>query len=120
MVEFEYRPWKKIIIHEIVEYPIEYFVIQASENAPKGGVGRPLLWSNGIVFSSYLMQPTEEVVKDQLQGIMHWVTLNYCHLEEFQKEFRGKDRVRVPVVDVSNHNLFGPFSKWLKKTLKKR
>jgi hypothetical protein len=120
MVEFEYRPWKKIIIHELVEYPLDFFIMQASENVSKGGTGRPILWSNGIVLTSYIMQPTEDVVKDQLQGILHWVTLSFGHMEQYQSEFRTKDRIRVPVVNVSNHKIFGPLSKWLKKTIKRK
>ena len=119
MVEFEYRPWNKIIIHELVEYPLDFFIMQASEKVSKGGVGRPILWSNGLVLTSFIMQPTEDVVKDQLKGILHWVTLSYGHMEQYQSDFRTKDRVRVPVVDVSNHRIFGPLSSWLKKTIKR-
>ena len=118
MVEFEYRPWKKIVVHEMVEYPLDFFVIQSSENVPKGGVGRPLLWSNGLVFSSYLMQSTDDVVRDQLKGIMHWVTLNYGHMKEFQRELKTKGRIRVPVVDVNNHVIFGPLGRWIEKISK--
>ena len=65
------------------------------------------------------MQPTEDVVKDQLQGILHWVTLSFGYMEQYQNEFRTKDRIRVPVVDVSKHRIFGPLSEWLKKTTKR-
>ena len=37
MVEFEYQPWKKIIIHEIVEFPPDYFLDNAAMSAPEGG-----------------------------------------------------------------------------------
>ena len=50
MVEFEYQPWKKIIIHEIVEFPPDYFLDNAAMSAPEGGRSSPLHWANGIIF----------------------------------------------------------------------
>lgn len=35
MVEFEYQPWKKIVVHEVVKYPIEFFLSQHSLGIPQ-------------------------------------------------------------------------------------
>jgi hypothetical protein len=115
MVEFEYRPWKKIIIHEIMEYPLEYFFFQSTQGIPKGGMGRPLMWSNGVLFSSFFIQTSEEVVKQQLQGIVHWASLHFSRMEKYQQEIKRDNRIKIPILNVSNHAIFGPMSNWIKK-----
>ncbi len=118
MVEFEYQPWKKIIIHEIVEYPLEYFINSATIGIKKGGIGRPLRWSNGLILISTSFQPTEDVIKEQLQGIIHFTSLHYSRMPKFQREVTGADRIRIPIMNLSNHAVFGPMAKWIKEKYK--
>lgn len=118
MVEFEYQPWEKIIIHEIVEYPMEFFFTQATLGIPEGGVGRPLNWSNGIVFINTVVQPTEDVIKEQLKGIIHWASLYFGRMRKYQKEIKRERSVTVTIIDLSNHSVFGPMAKWLKEVYK--
>lgn len=114
MVEFEFRPWRKVIIHELMEFPLEHFIFQSSQGIQPGGTGRPIMWSNGLVFTTFLLQPTEDVVKEQLQGIVHWAFLHFGRMDKYQREVKGNNRIRIPVIDVSNHSIFGPMSNWIK------
>jgi hypothetical protein len=115
MVEFEYKPWKKIIIHEIMEYPLEYVLFQSTQGVPQGGVGRPLMWSNGVLFSSFVLQPSPDVIKKQLEGIIHWSSLLFSKMEKYQPEIKRDKRIKIPIINVSNHTIFGPMSNWVKK-----
>ena len=85
MVEFEFKPWKKVIIHELMEFPLEHFIFQSSQGIQPGGTGRPIMWSNGLVFTTFLLQPTEDVVKEQLQGIVHWAFLHFGRAKIIQR-----------------------------------
>ena len=67
MVEFEYQPWEKIIIHEVVKFPIEFFIGQHSLGAQPGGIGAPLRWANGIVFDLVVFRDTDEIIKEKLE-----------------------------------------------------
>jgi hypothetical protein len=116
MVIFEYQPWKKIIIHSITEYPLEYFFNSATNGIQKGGIGRPLMWSNGLIYRTSVIHPSEDVIKEQLQGIIHWATLHYAQMPEYQKEVVRAGRVRVPIINMSNHTVFGPMAEWIKAT----
>ena len=116
MVRFNYQPWEEVVIHEAVEYPLEYFFTQATLGIPEGGVGRPLIWSNGLIYRINAIQPTEDVIKEQLQGIIHWSALHFGQMPEYQNEVTRAGRVRVPIINMSNHTVFGPMAEWIKAT----
>ena len=52
-MEFQYQPWKKIVIHEIVSFPLQHFLSAASMGIQQGGVGWPLRWVNGLILSLF-------------------------------------------------------------------
>jgi hypothetical protein len=119
MVKFNYQPWEEINIHEIVEYPLEYFFTKATLGIPEGGVGLPLAWSNGIIYSIQPIQPTEDVVKEQLKGIIHWSALHYARMPKFQNEIIRAGQIRVIIMNMSNHTVFGPMANWIKENFLK-
>jgi len=120
MVEFEYQPWKKIIFHEVVKYPIEFFLSQHSLKIPAGGIGRPLQWANGIVFDLGVMRATDDIVKEQLEGKIHYASIVYGLLEKHQPEFKVAGNIRIPVIDVSNNKILKEMVAWIKKTFEKK
>ena len=119
MVEFEYQPWKKIVVHEIVEYPLEYFINKHSIRAQEGGTGAPLNWANGIVFEHSTIRPIDDVIKEQIKGTIHWSYLHYAFMLDFKKELEGPRAVKIPIVNLSNHYIFSSMSKWIKETREK-
>jgi hypothetical protein len=42
LLEFEFQPWKKIIVHEVVKLPLQHFLMGASLGVESGGIGRRL------------------------------------------------------------------------------
>jgi hypothetical protein len=87
---------------------------QATLGIKEGGVGRPLRWSKGIIFNIVVIQPTEDVIKEQLQGIIHLSALHYARMPKFQSELKIR-RTKVPIMNMSNHTVFGPMADWIKK-----
>ena len=115
MVEFEYQPWKKIIIHEIVEFPPDYFLTNAAMSAPEGGRSPPLKWANGLIFVHQPIAPTEDIIKEQIQGIIHWSSLHYARMRKFQNKIKRDRSVTVPLIDLSKHGIFGAMATWIKE-----
>jgi len=116
MVEFEYQPWKKIIVHEVVKYPKDFFISQHSLGAQPGGIGRPLTWADGIVFDRSLFRETDDVIKEKLEGRLHYSSIIYGLLEKYQPEFKVEGNIRIPVIDVSNNKVFKEMVAWIKRT----
>ena len=51
-MEISIEPWKKLIIHEVIEYKFDDWVKQIAFSTRSSGGGIPTMqWTNGIVFS---------------------------------------------------------------------
>jgi hypothetical protein len=116
LVEVVYQPWKKIVIHEIVDYTLDDLVRLQSLGVEPGGLGDPLLWVEGIVFSSSTMLETKDVVKEKLEGIIHWSSVEWARMPEFKEVIVIKEtNVKVLIINVSAHPIYKAVSKWLKE-----
>lgn len=116
MVEVVYQPWKKIVIHEIVKYALDDLVKLQSLGVEPGGLADPLLWVRGIVFSSSTMFETKDVVKEKLEGVVHWSSVEWAVMPAFKEVIIIKEtNVKVPIINVSAHPIYKTVSKWLKE-----
>ena len=116
MVEVVYQPWKKIVIHEIVKYALDDLVRLQSLGVEPGGLGAPLLWVGGIVFSSSTMLETKDVIKEKLEGAVHWSSVEWALMPEFRDVIIIKEtNVKVPIINVTAHPIYKTVSKWLKE-----
>jgi hypothetical protein len=116
MVEVVYQPWKKIVIHEIVKYALNDLVKLQSLGVEPGGLADPLLWVGGIVFSSSTMFETKDVVKEKLEGVVHWASVEWAVMPAFKEMIIIKEtNVKVPIINVSAHPIYKTVSKWLKE-----
>ena len=120
MVEFEYQPWKKIIVHDVVKFPIEFFISSHSLGIQPGGIGRPLNWTDGIVFERGVFRDTDEIIKEKLEGKIHYASIGYAILEKHQPEFKVAGNIRIPIIDVSNNKIFKEMVAWIKKTFEEK
>jgi len=120
MVEFEYQPWKKIIVHEVVKFPIEFFISQHSLGVQSGGIGMPLYWADGIIFEIEAFQETDDVIKEKLEGKIHYSGISYGLLEKHRPDFKVPGSIRVPVIDVSDNKIFKEMAAWIKKTFERK
>lgn len=116
MVEVVYQPWKKIVIHEIVKYALDDLVKLQSLGVEPGGLADPLLWVEGIVFSSSTMLETKDVIKEKLEGVVHWASVEWALMPEFKGVIIIKEtNVKVPIINVGAHPIYKAVSKWLKE-----
>jgi hypothetical protein len=106
-IEVVIEPYHKIIVHEIVEYRLSDWVnIIITEIKSLGGSMPTLFWCNGVVFQSVQFNTNSEtVIKQQLNGIIHYSSVTFALKEKFQNEIRT-DKGMILLVDVSaNINL---------------
>ena len=116
MVEFKFEPWNTVVIHEIVRYDIQALVQLHGLGVQAGQIGRPINWANGIAFTHQTMPPTDEVVKEQIQGKIHWSYLAFAFLPKHQKAFVIQEgNVTIPVIDVGGSALFREMTEWIKQ-----
>lgn len=121
MVEIIHEPWKTVVIHEIIQYDLQMLVNLNSLGVTAGQLGRPINWANGIAFNHNPLPPTEEVIKEQIQGKIHWSSLTFAFMPKHEQLITIPDvNIRIPVLDLSDNDVFGDMAKWIKKHYKSK
>ena len=86
---------------------------------PAGGLGRPLNWVDGVAFRQAPMPPTDEIIKDQLDGKIHWAQLAFAPMPKFQPYILVKEgQIRIPIINLSDNEIFRNVIAWLKERYK--
>ncbi len=113
-MEISVEPWKKLIIHEVVEYKFDDWVKQISFSSKTSGGGIPTMqWANGVVFSPLNFTATNSVMEEQLKGILHWSSVSFAIKENFEKQIIGESAT-INLVDVSANEIFNKLADELK------
>lgn len=105
MVEVEYQPIRKIIVHEAIKHTSEEFVrmfAQAKSNTPP----QPVRWIDGIIFNYSAMQPTPELINERVRdGVVHWDFIIFAKMPDYQNIVTHPDtQVQLRVIDNSNNS----------------
>lgn len=112
MVEIEYLPTKKITIHEIIKNPYNDFLRLFS--FPGNQVASR--WIDGVLFHISHYPKTPEVVRDNVQGFVHWEVLNFTKLEVFQEQvIDEKTKRQLTIVNNTTNSTVSEVIVWLKK-----
>ena len=121
LVKITYAPWKEIVIHEIIEHALDELIHTQAIGVPTGGIGRPLLWAEGVLFNRATMPMSPEMIKEGLGGRVHFSGVLWARMPQFRKIVEIKEtKVRIPVVDVTANEILSEVAKWVKKTAKSK
>ncbi|MGI0134614.1 MAG: hypothetical protein ACREBW_06630 [Candidatus Micrarchaeaceae archaeon] len=119
MIDVSYAPVKKVIIHEIVR--IEDEDLLRSRVTPAGNM--PLYWCDGVLFTFSSVPMSKEVMKDYLDGTLHWMEMHYTEMKVYQpilelhdEQYRGTQKIRV--IDTSKSSIHKDVVSWLKNRKK--
>jgi hypothetical protein len=116
LVKITFQPWDEVVVHEAVEYPLAALLEMQSFGVPPGGVGRSLMWANGVAFAYVAMPASEDIVAEQLKGRMHWASVAYALMPRYESVVLLQEtNVRVPVVDVSVNPGLYAVARWLRE-----
>ena len=99
----EYRPWRKIVIHELCELsPKDFFtgLAEAAEAEKAGGI--PLVdWAGGVAFTFNSMTNCKKALDDKVEGILHYSLVTFTRVG-FEPEKRVTVQGRDHTVKVRN------------------
>lgn len=88
-IEVSIEPYKKIVIHELIELPfndlIDHMIHQTNS---VGGATIPTLpWCNGVAFQISPFNPnSEEIVKESLKGTVHYASVMFAIKDVYERE----------------------------------
>jgi len=92
-LKITYTPYQELVIHEIIEQTNAntFFedIVRLALSSPHQ-VEPSINWVDGIAFFIAPMQPTEEVVKENLTGKIHYGSVLFT-----QTEYRPQIAVRI-------------------------
>jgi hypothetical protein len=119
VVSIKYQPIKEIIVHELVKVnSVEEFLNIRTANVPLGGAANPSRWVDGILYDASGLPPTPEVIKDQLEGILHFAAVEYTEMKEYKPYLKNStNNVVLPIINMSNNAVIIEIGQWLKKQL---
>lgn len=117
MVKVSVKPWKEIIVHEVIHHKIRDLVRLRILGIREGSLAQPLLWAEGVVFSRSAMPPTEDVIREQLQGIIHFSAVEWAIMPTYKKVLKSRG-VTIPVINVHKNPTLRDVAKKLKETPK--
>jgi len=118
MVKITFKFWDEVIIHETLQLSYEDMVKRFSLGVQPGGLGTPLRWAEGVLFFNEGMPPTDEVVKEQLEGKIHWNAVQWALMPQYKNVIPIVDiSAKIPVVNVSENKILCDVAKALKATI---
>ena len=118
MVRVTYRPYEELIVHECSFLRPNDLVKLHSAAVPAGSIAPPLYWVNGVLLIHSFMPTVTAIVKEQLEGRIHWGSIAFAIMPTYQKEIVVREsNVRIPVIDVTSNKIFRDIAEWLKENM---
>jgi hypothetical protein len=117
-MEILVEPWKKLIIHELLEYKFEDLAkLVATQSVQQGGTAIPTIsWAEGVAFLiSPFPDESEVIIEEKLKGIIHYNTVLFALKPGFEAEiFLRGSQVRINLIDVGTNEIFRLLARTLK------
>lgn len=117
-MEVAIEPWKKLVVHEVIEYEFEELVhIVLSQSRAAGGGIASMNWCNGIVFQHTIFPDTDSVVQEKLKGVIHYSSVVFAVKDKFERKV-VRDAGTLNLLDVSANSVFRGLTDVLKQSRK--
>ena len=110
MVEFEYKPFEKVIVHEIIKWELPEFIKRHVKP------NTAFQWADGIVMlRGVFKSQTPKMVDDETNGIVHWALIEFAEMTELKQHLINEENgATAKINDVSINNVFTDFVRWLR------
>lgn len=111
-----YEPFREIVVLERESFAtpddIARFVSIIAGGKPAG-----LNWADGIVFLYFPLPASTETTAKLLveSGRVYWTFLGYSFMPKYQAVIETREKIIVPVVDMSSNEIIRKVTSWLKE-----
>jgi hypothetical protein len=109
-LEILVEPWRKLVIHELLEYRFEDLAkLVATQSVQQGGTAIPTIsWAEGVAFLiSPFPDESEVIIEEKLKGIIHYNTVLFALKKNFEAEiFMRGHEIRINLIDVGTNDIF--------------
>ena len=115
MVDVEFQPIRKVIVHEAIKYEFDEFVrLKAQAQGPNPPA--PARWVEGVIFTFSSVQQTPELINERVHdGVVHWDFIEFAEMPDFQNMVTHPDtQVQLRVSDNSNNSAVADVIRYFK------
>ncbi len=115
-VSVTYSPIKELVVHDVIKTDLKELI--RSRTTPQGNM--PLYWCDGVLFGFTSLPPTKDVIKDYLNGCIHWMEVKDTEMKDYKKEVEANDEqyLKTSVVNTDTNAVHKSFIRWLKGNVK--
>lgn len=112
----KYEPFQEIVVMEKNFFPTPDDIARFT-SVIAGGKLAGLYWTEGVVFLYFpLPASTETVSKELIENKrVFWTFVGYSFMPKYQPTIETKEKMIVPVVDMSSNPMFKKVANWLKE-----
>ena len=115
-VSISYEPFKQIVIMEKTFFNTPEDIARFT-SVIAGGKLAGLYWVEGVVFLYFPLPASTAVVAKELleNGKVYWTFVGYSLMPKYVQVIETKEKMIVPVVDISSDPTLKSVAKWLKE-----
>ena len=115
-VNIRYEPFKEIVIMEKTHFATPEEMARFT-SVIAGGKLAGLYWAEGVVFLYFPLPPSNTAVARMLveSGKVYWTFVGYALMPKFIPTIETKEKMIVPVIDISPNPLLSKVAAWLKE-----
>lgn len=115
-VSIKYEPFKEIIIMEKTRFATSDEMARFT-SVIAGGKLAGLYWAEGVVFLYFPLPPSNAAVARMLieNGKVYWTFVGYALMPKYETTIETKEKMIVPVIDISANPLLKRVAQWLKE-----
>jgi len=116
-VDVKYEPFKEIVVMERNFFSTPDDIARFT-SVIAGGKLAGLYWAEGIVFLYFpLPASTETAAKELIENKrVYWTFVGYSLMPKYQPTIETKEKMIVPVIDISSNPMFRKVASWLKES----
>jgi len=115
-VVVKHEPFREIVVMERDFFPTADDIARFA-SIIAGGKTAGLYWAEGVVFLYFpLPASTETVSKDLVENKrVYWTFVGYSFMPKYQAVIETREKIIVPVIDMSSNRLLKKVAAWLKE-----
>ncbi len=114
-VAVSYEPFKEIVIMEKTRFGSAEEIARFT-SVIAGGKLAGLYWVDGVVFLYFPLTASNTVVARELleKRKVYWTYVGYAMMPRYMQTIETKEKMIVPVVDISSDPILKSVAQWLK------
>jgi hypothetical protein len=115
-IDVKYEPFKEIVVMERNFFPTPDDIARFT-SVIAGGKLAGLYWAEGVVFLYFpLPASTETAAKALIEDKrVFWTFVGYALMQKYQPTIETKEKMIVPVIDMSSNPMFRKVASWMKE-----